>query len=108
MKKTGKARIVNVSSIMAYFAWNLHPATINEANGSSPICQYIRSKACNVLFTMELSRRFRESGITAYSLHPGMVTSELARKLSWRNRLLQQVFLQWFFKVSDQGENRNK
>ncbi len=36
---------------------------------------YGRSKLCNILFTRELARRTRESGVTANCLHPGFVAT---------------------------------
>jgi NAD(P)-dependent dehydrogenase (short-subunit alcohol dehydrogenase family) len=36
---------------------------------------YCRSKLYNILFTRELSRRMRGSGITVNSLHPGFVAT---------------------------------
>jgi NAD(P)-dependent dehydrogenase (short-subunit alcohol dehydrogenase family) len=36
---------------------------------------YGRSKLCNILFTNELARRLRDTGVTANSLHPGFVAT---------------------------------
>jgi NAD(P)-dependent dehydrogenase (short-subunit alcohol dehydrogenase family) len=36
---------------------------------------YARSKLCNILFTRELARRLRGSGVTANCLHPGFVNT---------------------------------
>jgi len=38
-----------------------------------------QSKLANVLFARELARRLEGSGVTAYSLHPGVINTELAR-----------------------------
>jgi retinol dehydrogenase-14 len=38
---------------------------------------YGRSKLANILFTRELARRLEGTGITAYSLHPGVVATNL-------------------------------
>ncbi len=42
---------------------------------------YAQSKLANVLFSQELARRLRGSGITTYSVHPGVVFTELARHI---------------------------
>ena len=39
------------------------------------------SKLCNVLFTQELARRLAETGVTAYALHPGVVASDIWRRV---------------------------
>src|ERR1700752_201329 len=36
---------------------------------------YGRSKLCNILFTRELARRLRGTGVTANSMHPGFVAT---------------------------------
>lgn len=41
---------------------------------------YNNAKFCNVLFSRELGRRWKDRGIATYSLHPGnMVSSSLSR-----------------------------
>jgi NAD(P)-dependent dehydrogenase (short-subunit alcohol dehydrogenase family) len=42
--------------------------------------EYAVSKLCNVLFTQELARRL-DSGVTAYALHPGLVASDIWRRV---------------------------
>lgn len=48
---------------------------------------YGHSKTANILFTVELANRLQADGakITANSLHPGWVASELARGSSFAN-----------------------
>ena len=41
---------------------------------------YGQSKLANVLFTKELARRLKGTGIAATSLHPGVVETELVRE----------------------------
>jgi retinol dehydrogenase 12 len=41
------------------------------------------SKLCNVLFTQELARRTAGTGVTTYALHPGVVASEMFRRVPW-------------------------
>ena len=43
---------------------------------------YAESKLANVLFTRELARRLKESGVTANSLHPGAISTELQKTYS--------------------------
>ena len=43
---------------------------------------YGQSKSANVLFTVELERRWGPSGVHAVALHPGVILTELSRHLS--------------------------
>lgn len=43
---------------------------------------YGQSKTANVLFAVELERRWGPAGIHAYALHPGVIMTELSRHLS--------------------------
>lgn len=55
--------------------------------------EYGVSKLANVLFSAELGRRLRGSGVSTYSLHPGVVDSDIWRRLPWPLRALNRLFL---------------
>ncbi|EZA58809.1 Retinol dehydrogenase [Ooceraea biroi] len=77
---TPGCRIVNVSSIMHTFG-AIHD-DLNLENSYNPIRAYMQSKLANILFTRELVRQLKETnieGINVYSLHPGVITTELTR-----------------------------
>ena len=48
------------------------------AKNFGPMKAYGRSKLCNILFTRELARRLRGTGVTANCLHPGFVATRFA------------------------------
>jgi NAD(P)-dependent dehydrogenase (short-subunit alcohol dehydrogenase family) len=50
--------------------------------------EYAASKLCNVLFSAELARRCEGQGVTTYSLHPGVVASDIWRRVPWPARPL--------------------
>jgi NAD(P)-dependent dehydrogenase (short-subunit alcohol dehydrogenase family) len=50
--------------------------------------EYAVSKLCNVLFTQELARRAAGTGVTTYALHPGVVASDIWRRVPWPVRPL--------------------
>jgi retinol dehydrogenase 12 len=81
---TAPARIVNVSSDAHYQARGIDfTALRRRARTVTGMHAYAVSKLCNVLFTQELARRLDGSGITTYALHPGMVGSDMWRKVPW-------------------------
>jgi retinol dehydrogenase-12 len=53
---------------------------------------YGRSKLANILFTRALAKRLAGTGVTANSLHPGMVATHLGQD-NWFARVLGRAFL---------------
>nr|CAI5817404.1 unnamed protein product [Callosobruchus analis] len=84
--KSTPARIVNVSSLAHELSSRIDFSDLNwEKRRYSSIGAYEQSKLANVLFTKELSRRLRENKINdvnVYTLHPGVIKTELGRHLS--------------------------
>ncbi|XP_058087172.1 short-chain dehydrogenase TIC 32 B, chloroplastic-like isoform X2 [Magnolia sinica] len=83
-KETGiEGRIVNVSSLAHRYRNGFGIGFENFSNLSKykPFDAYSRSKLANVLHANELSRRLQEEGsnVTANSLHPGIVPTNISR-----------------------------
>lgn len=74
LKKTPRARIVNVSS-RAHVGAKIHWEDVQLERGFSANKAYGQSKLCNILFTRELAKRLESTGVTANSLHPGVIAS---------------------------------
>lgn len=66
------ARVITVSSI-AHRAARLDFADLQSTRLYDGLYVYGRSKLANVLFTYELARRLEGTGVTANTLHPGLV-----------------------------------
>jgi NAD(P)-dependent dehydrogenase (short-subunit alcohol dehydrogenase family) len=75
------ARIVNTASEV-HRGTKLDFSDLQSQHSYSGFGAYAKSKLANVLFTSELARRLSGSGVTANSLHPGVVASRfgLARE----------------------------
>ena len=86
------ARVVTVASDAHYQAKGVDVAALRRRTRSlTGLREYAVSKLCNVLFTQELARRLdRDSGVSAYSLHPGVVASDMWRRVPWPARQLMQ------------------
>jgi retinol dehydrogenase-12 len=86
---SSKARIVNVASDAHYAAKGVNFDQLRRpARGITGMSEYAVSKLCNVLFTQELARRLADTGVTSYSLHPGVVASDIWRRVPWPVRPL--------------------
>ncbi|CAG2106076.1 unnamed protein product, partial [Medioppia subpectinata] len=82
LKKAPAGRIVNVSS-GAHIHGQIHLQNINLRNGAyHSYFAYARSKLANVLFSRELAKRLRHSNINTYSIHPGVIQTELGRHMA--------------------------
>lgn len=90
LKKAEGARIVTVSSA-------LHPRGVIQfdnlelATDYSAMKAYANSKLANILFTRELAKRLSGTDITANCLHPGVISTSLARDAN--------IFMRMFFKI---------
>ena len=83
------ARVVTVSSDAHYSAKGIDfEAVRRPARGLTGLREYAVSKLANVLFTQELARRTAGTGITTYALHPGVVASDIWRRVPWPVRPL--------------------
>ncbi len=71
---SGAGRIINTSSA-AHQRASLDLNDLQAAKNYAGTQAYARSKLCNILFTRELARRLRDTGVTANCLHPGFVAT---------------------------------
>lgn len=72
------ARIVNVASDAHKFGWlDLDDLQATRGYGPLGMARYGETKLMNILFTRELARRLAGTEITANSLHPGAVRTNL-------------------------------
>src|SRR5271156_3485465 len=74
LSSSGPARIINTASA-AHQGATLDFDDLQSAKRFGAFKAYGRSKLCNILFTRELARRLRGTGITANCLHPGFVAT---------------------------------
>ena len=94
IKESGPARIVNVASASHYQAkgidWDSLRAKTRSRTG---LPEYSVSKLSNVLFTKELARRLEGSGVTTYALHPGVVATDVWRRVPSPVRWVMKRFM---------------
>ncbi|XP_017345620.1 dehydrogenase/reductase SDR family member 13a.3 isoform X1 [Ictalurus punctatus] len=109
LKASGQSRIINVSSKLHrmgsvdFNTLNTHKDVVTGQSLWHCFMAYCHSKLCNVLFTRELANRLEGSSVTCYSLHPGVVATEIGRNINLCMRLLQMIFSKLFFLTPEGG-----
>jgi retinol dehydrogenase 12 len=77
-----RCRVVNVSSKAHYEARGIDFSALRApGKGLGALGAYAVSKLANVLHAKELARRYGAQGLHAYSLHPGVVASDVWRQV---------------------------
>ncbi|XP_059191969.1 retinol dehydrogenase 11-like isoform X2 [Centropristis striata] len=105
LKKSAPSRIVNVSSL-AHEKGEIYFDDIHLDKDYNHWKSYAQSKLANVLFTRELANRLQGTGVTTYSLHPGVIRTELGRHLWPRTPLWKKVIytpFMFFIKSPTEG-----
>lgn len=95
LKKSAPSRVVIVASL-AHEKGHIHFDDINLDKDYNRTVSYRQSKLANVLFCRELAARLQGTGVTVYSLHPGVVRTELGRHLLPSLALWQRIILKPF------------
>jgi retinol dehydrogenase 12 len=92
LKASAPGRIVTVASRA-----HRHVSTINWSDLRRPtrsitgIKEYSISKLCNILFGAELARQIEGTGVSTYSLHPGLIDTEIFREIPKIFRLIVKL-----------------
>ncbi|WP_224373038.1 SDR family NAD(P)-dependent oxidoreductase [Hyalangium versicolor] len=79
--RAGQARVVTVSALVGRWKMaRLDPDDLQGENQAySPMGAYARSKLADIMFAVELQRRFAEFGITSVAVDPGTAATNLQR-----------------------------
>jgi retinol dehydrogenase 12 len=82
IKTSAPARIVTIASRAHYRATGIDWDAIQQTTQSrTGLAEYGVSKLANVLFSAELARQLAGTGVSTYSLHPGVVASDVWRSV---------------------------
>ncbi len=94
IKQSGPARIVNVASASHYQAKAIDWSALREkTKTTTAMAEYAVSKLSNVLFTKELARRLEGTNVTTYALHPGVVATDVWRRVPRPFRWVMKKFM---------------
>ena len=91
LQVSGPSRVVTVSSRAHKRTPGIDWDSLRQPTRSmTGIREYAVSKLANLLFSAELARRMQGTGVSCYSLHPGVVDTEIWRAMPhWARRLLR-------------------
>jgi NAD(P)-dependent dehydrogenase (short-subunit alcohol dehydrogenase family) len=102
LKASAPARVVTVSS-GAQSSGRIDFDDLQSARNYSGQRAYSQSKLANIMFTNELARRLEGTGVTATSVHPGVVRTNFgAEDQAWLFTVVSHVLLP-FLKTPAQG-----
>ena len=78
MKASAPSRVINVSSL-ALILGKIEIDHMNDVGRYSNFGIYCNAKLADVLFTIEMDKRIKGSGVSVYSMDPGLGKSEFFR-----------------------------
>lgn len=91
LRESAPARVVNVSSDAHYRASGIDFDAVRQRTKSiTGFSEYAVSKLANLLHAQELARRLGDDGVATYALHPGVVASDIWRRVPWPVRSLMK------------------
>ena len=92
LKAGDKPRLVNVASKAHYNAKGIDFDALKQRTPTTTgYSEYQVSKLANVLFSAEFARRVPQ--VKSYSLHPGVIASDVWRKVPWPFRSAMKLFM---------------
>jgi len=106
LKKGVPSRVVNVSSEGHKLArFDLENLQFEKPGSYGSWTAYGNSKLANILFAAELQKRMTAEGVdvSAFSLHPGVIKTELGRNMTGVVKFLNKTVAPLFLSTPEQG-----
>lgn len=103
MKKSTPSRIINVAS-EASRTGHINFDDLMAEKKFSGIKAYCQSKLANLLFTYELNRRIRSTGVTVNAMHPGTVRTNFGNEATGIYRFFFNLFVPFMRKPEKGAE----
>uniref|UniRef100_A0A7N8YN73 Si:dkey-73n8.3 n=1 Tax=Mastacembelus armatus TaxID=205130 RepID=A0A7N8YN73_9TELE len=103
LKHSAPSRVINVSSAV-HIMGKIQFDDLSGEKDYHPVRAYAQSKLANILFTRELAKRTEgrvSLGVTAYSVDPGMVNTDITRHI---RRPLVGLFKAFGFMLKNPAE----
>uniref|UniRef100_A0A3Q1ITY0 Uncharacterized protein n=1 Tax=Anabas testudineus TaxID=64144 RepID=A0A3Q1ITY0_ANATE len=100
LKHSAPSRVINLSSA-SHAMGKIQFDDLSGEKDYHPVKAYAQSKMANILFTRELAKRTEGEGVTAYSVDPGLVNTEILRHI---RRPLVDIFKTFGFLIKTPAE----
>lgn len=81
---------------MAHRRGKINQEDLNSEKKYNAGDAYAQSKLANLLFTFELAKRLKDTGVTVNAVHPGLVDTEIIRHMGFFNSWLATILLKPF------------
>jgi NAD(P)-dependent dehydrogenase (short-subunit alcohol dehydrogenase family) len=92
LRESAPARIVNVASDAHFRVRGIDFEAVRRPTKSrTGFPEYSVSKLANVLHAQELARRLDKAQVSTYALHPGVIASNIWRRVPWPIRPLMKL-----------------
>jgi NAD(P)-dependent dehydrogenase (short-subunit alcohol dehydrogenase family) len=102
LKASAPTRVVNVASGI-HMGARLDFDNLQGEKRYTGLRAYGQSKLANVLFTYELARRLKETGVTVNALHPGYVNTGLSLNNGFFFRVFAKLSARLFGRTPEEG-----
>jgi len=94
LRESAPSRVIVVSSAAHYDAKGIDwEAVRHKTRSVSGVREYSVSKLANVLFAAELARHEGGRGVSTFALHPGVIASDVWRRVPWPVRSVMKRFM---------------
>jgi retinol dehydrogenase 12 len=101
--QSAPARIVNVASAAYTFVKEVGLDDLNATRQYKTFKVYGRSKLANILFTRQLCKQLKDTGVTVNCVHPGAVSTGLGQQNNLVIGKLVSLILKPFFRTPEHG-----
>lgn len=91
LKDSAPARVITTASLAHQLCSHIRFDDLNAERSYWGFGRYGESKLANILFTKELARRLRGSGVTANCFHPGLVATGFNQNNGWLQDLVMTM-----------------
>ena len=96
-----KATVIQTSSIASNFVKKSYDLTdYQNKDGYGAVKAYAESKLCNVLFTKQLDKLYRDKGLNTVAFEPGIPRTNFASEGLWFFKVAYHTPLKYLFTIS--------
>lgn len=102
LKESAPSRVINISG-SAHFKGKINLEDLNSEENYNPAVAYNQSKLANILFTRELARQLKGTGVYVYAADPGITKTNLTRHMGFYGSKISSIFVGpflWLFERS--------